>query len=527
MLRDKRPSSSQSRLRSGDELADGVETGTSRRRYAAALVVCWIASRFFYSFYCGVTFDDGPLSSYLQYIDPSLLESALLQSVFYLRDQPPGFNLFLGLILQFFADRAGLAFHFAYLGFGLGLAIVLYFFLLRIGVLPVLAFTIVCVFSMSPITILYENWLFYTYPIAFLLTIGAFFLHRYITTGRTADGVVFYSSLAIIVLSRGIFHLGWFLLILLPVLARRGTNGRRAIVAAAVPCLVVGAYYCKSYLIFGTLLSGETYREMNLAMMVFDRLPSSVVRTLIAENKISELALLSPYELNDPRTLEREQYRRLLPPIKRWGIPVLDQEIKSTGFTNWQSQVIGEFGRVYGRDAMIAMRRYPKAYLGAVSDNARRYFLPADESWPFFDVKGNRIRELLVAWHIMLAGQSPWTGRVPWFNLLTLPACFLFGCIYVLRWARGDGRESKRPRDADAGVVLFMLYNIAYLAAVTVLFSVSDHNRYRFKVSPFYAALFGLLVTDGVRRFRTVLSGSHRTVDPLNRNRDDRQRIRP
>ncbi len=30
-------------------------------------------------------------------------------------------------------------------------------------------------------------------------------------------------------------------------------------------------------------------------------------------------------------------------------------------------------------------------------------------------------------------------------------------------------------------------------------FSVADHSRYRFKVSPFYVALFSLLVVSGVQ----------------------------
>jgi len=72
-----------------------MKTGASRTNYLAALIVCWIISRCVYFFYFRVSFDSRPLTWYLQYIDPALLKTALLQSTFYLRDQPPGFNLFL------------------------------------------------------------------------------------------------------------------------------------------------------------------------------------------------------------------------------------------------------------------------------------------------------------------------------------------------------------------------------------------------------------------------------------------------
>ena len=36
----------------------------------------------------------------MQYLDPLLLKSDLLKSLFYLHSQPPIFNLFLGIVLK-------------------------------------------------------------------------------------------------------------------------------------------------------------------------------------------------------------------------------------------------------------------------------------------------------------------------------------------------------------------------------------------------------------------------------------------
>ena len=43
----------------------------------------------------GVRFDATTLPYYLQFVDPKLLKSSLGQSIFYLKEQPPAFNVFL------------------------------------------------------------------------------------------------------------------------------------------------------------------------------------------------------------------------------------------------------------------------------------------------------------------------------------------------------------------------------------------------------------------------------------------------
>lgn len=476
-----------------------------RRLYLAALIVCWILSRCLYFSYLGVRFDSSPLGSYLQYIDPMLLKTALWQSTFYLNDQPPFFNLFLGIMLQLFDGHVGWAFQAVYYGLGLGLAIALFLLLVRLGIFPALAFLTTALFCLSPITVLYENWLFYTYPITFLLVLSALFLHRYLVSERTADAAVFFSAMAVIVLTRGVFHWAWLALVLLTLWLGYPRMRRQLALAAALPCLVVGALYCKNYLVFGTMFPGQAYQKTNFGLMVFGNLSSLAKQELIATGRVSELADTGPYSWRDVN-----QYRRLLPPIKKWGIPVLDQEVKSTGFPNWHSEAITELAAVYYRDAKIAARQYPIAYVRAVVSNLEHYFLPADQTFPFFGGEGPwppnanalRMRKLLRAWNLLFAGQLPFmglAGRVPWLNLVAFPICFLFGCRWVGRWGFGRNGIGGRSGNANAAVILFMLYNIAYLATVTILFSVFDHSRYRFKVSPFYAVLFSVFAVSLVQ----------------------------
>jgi len=492
----------------------------SRRAYLAALIACWILSRCLYLFVLGVRFDSSPLGTYQQYIDPVLLKTALWQSIFYLNQQPPLFNLFLGAMLQLFGSNVNWAFQAVYYGFGLGLAIVLFRLLLRLGVFPALAFLATLLFCASPITLLYENWLFYTYPLTFLLVLSALLLHRYLISRRMVDAAVLFSTMAVIVLTRAVFHWAWVALVFFALWLLYPQTRRQLVLAAALPCLVVSGLYVKNYLVFGTMSPGEFYQKTNFGMMVFFNLPDSAKQELIAAGKITELANSNPY-----LWLDVSQYRALLPPIKKWGIPFLDQELKSTGFLNLQSQAMTELAQVYYRDAKVAAGQYPGAYPRAVLDNLKHYWLPADQTWPFYggerpyelppsrtlgesravpslEANAVRLRKLLHAWDFLFAGQLPlggFVGKVPWLNLVIFPLCFLFGCRFVTSWWYGRKTISDRAENANAGVLLFMLYNIAYLAAVTILFAQMDHPRYRFKISPFYATLFTLILASKAR----------------------------
>ena len=63
------------------------------------IVLVFIVSRLIFIFNGG-DFVAKPLDFAMQYLDPLLLKSDLLKSLFYLHSQPPIFNLFLGIVLK-------------------------------------------------------------------------------------------------------------------------------------------------------------------------------------------------------------------------------------------------------------------------------------------------------------------------------------------------------------------------------------------------------------------------------------------
>lgn len=64
-------------------------------------ILSFAISRLIYLLLLGLSFDERPLAVNLQYVDPLLLKNNLWESLYYLHSQPPGFNLFQGLITLF------------------------------------------------------------------------------------------------------------------------------------------------------------------------------------------------------------------------------------------------------------------------------------------------------------------------------------------------------------------------------------------------------------------------------------------
>ena len=64
-------------------------------------------------------------------------------------------------------------------------------------------------FAISPASVVFENYYFYTYPTTILLTLSAVFLFRFLEKKRAVDGLLFSLLLAANALTWSLFHLVW------------------------------------------------------------------------------------------------------------------------------------------------------------------------------------------------------------------------------------------------------------------------------------------------------------------------------
>jgi hypothetical protein len=86
------------------------------------------------------------------------------------------------------------------------------------------------------------------------------------------------------------------------------------------------------------------------------------------------------------------------------------------------------------------------------------------------------------------------------------------GTSWLVRRVRRGYDPTFAHEDAFGCTILFCLFNVAYLALVTVALSDGEQNRYRFKVTPLYFVMFGVLVWTAWNAFRYPQTGDRRRV---------------
>ena len=449
-----------------------------------AVVAAFVVSRVVYRA-LGVRFSAVPVDFYIQFLDPELLRHDLLRSLFYMRDQPPGFNGFVGVVLKLFPVGYAQAFGVLYCAGGLAFGVSLYALMTRLGVRAWLAACVTIAFVASPIAMLYENWLFYTFPLAVMLCASALFLQRWLEARRFGDAVAFFTLLCVLVLWRNLFHPIWMLVAVAALLVVERAHRRTLALAALGPVLVVCALLVKHVVVFHALFQGRPIQQMNLAALTSMRLPEAERARLIREHVL----VISDV----PITAGPGWFRRYVTPPPKTGIPVLDEEYKpKSGYPNWNSSIFVPVGELYGADARWTLRHRPGVYVDAVRENLARYVLPSDQSDPFNTrTYHNRLvlQPILTQWNRVFAWQRA-PNRTPLAHVIGFPLLLVFALVVVVRAWRSDR--------ARALTVAFALYSTLWVSAATLLLSYGDHNRYRFKVNAFYCLFLALALERGL-----------------------------
>ena len=489
------------------------------------LAVVFVLSRLGY-YLLGVRFDSRPIQHYFQFIDPELLKHRLMESMYYLHVQPPGWNLYIGTFLKLFPNFYPVAFHCVHLALGL-VTCWLAFYLMRIlGVSRAIAFTLAAWFIISPGVVLFENLLLYEYVVGFLLIAAAAALWRYASSGSARWIFVFFTLLLALVFVRNFFHLIYVVAILAALVYLFKGRRKSVLLTAALPLLIIAGLYTKNWVLFGTF-SGSTWLGMNMDTITSHQLTEREARDLISRGVISPVALL---DIGTPIEL----YRPYIQTPARTGIPVLDDCVTSTGATNFNCLAFRQIQHIYTRDGLALLRTYPVVYLRSFEAAWFTYFLPTGD-FPSFDLNRPRIRAIDRFCNVVFFGQfkdasdrknlrrlADHGARVALvfhtgtFLMIGLPALWIWGVVYLVRGVRRGVLDR-----ASAILLGFLLFNIGYVTAIANLLSSFENNRYRFPIDAFYLALLGLAIEKLIRRYgtATACSGVVVTTLPLPSNR--------
>lgn len=473
-----------------------------REPYLLWLLLIFLVSRIAY-FLLGARFDMRPLGSFFQILDPELLHHRLLESLYYLHVQPPGFNLYAGIVLKLFGNHHAVAFQAVYVALGAAICCLLYHLMRACQVHAVVAFILSVLFIVSPGVVLFENFFLHEYLVVFLLLAAAAALYHFFSEGKTVYAVAHFICVLLLLLVRSHFHLVYLLLDFACLLYFGGAKRRAIFVAGIVPVLLASALCFKNWVLFDSF-SSSTWMGMNMDVITSHQLTPQEAQDLIRAGIISPVSLI---DAGAPIAA----YPAFIPRPAKTGIAVLDEQVTSTGATNFNNLIFLEIDQYYIRDGLAILRHYPRAYLRSVEKAWFAYFLPTGD-FPGFDLNRRKIWPIDRFFNVVLFGQ--WkdasdrkslrameeSGRK--LNLVLYTGTFLMIGLPLL-WAGGiyyliSGIRSNTIDRAGVALLSFLLFNITYLTAVANFLSSFENNRYRFQVDGFFVILLGI----ALERFR-------------------------
>jgi hypothetical protein len=470
-----------------------ISNGSEHRfRSYAMLCAAFATSRIAY-FVAGVRFTTGSLQSAIQLLPERLLQHDLVRSLWYLHSQPPGFNAFVGILLHVPGDHTWV-FGATYLLMGLALACTMYALMLELGTPYRVALLGTAVFVVSPITVLYENWLFYGYPVALMLCGAVLCFARFARTQRLGYAAGFGSLLSLLALTRASYHLLAVLAAAaLVLLVCRREGRRRALVAVLLPLALVVGLYAKNTVQFGEPAS-STWFGMNLAHMIF-RDTSPELQADVAAHRVSHQALVASFA-------PLSRYPNVALP--HTGVPALDIVIEN-GHTNYNNRAYIAISNRYLKDVLHFVARHPDVYVRRVADG---YRVASTSAADYIAFRANRAHiGAFVGLENRLLGQVhdlvppaptsavPGWGEVAWLVVLQYGAVVLAGAVVALRALRRRGR----PHPVAQVTFLLIACTVGYATIVDNVLEFGDNNRFRFETDPLVwvaaVALFSIALT--------------------------------
>jgi hypothetical protein len=467
----------------------------SRSAYALLSLV-FVLSRIAY-YLLGVRFDARPVLHFWQFVDAELLKHRLLESLYYLHAQSPGFNLYTGVVLKLFPNAYPAVFHAIHLVLGIGIGWLTYYLMSVCGVNSWLAFILTSLFIVSPGVVMYENFMLYEYLTAFLLLSAAAALYNFCLRESARYAVLFFTSLLLLLLVRNQFHLIYIAGAFLALLYFYKRDRRMLFLSGIVPLLLAFGLFFKNWVVFGTF-SSSSWMWINISAMTTHQLTDEEARDFISRGLISPVSRIEP----GVPVAQYLPYVQMPPPT---GIPVLDEEASASGVTNFNNRVFFQIQRYYLKDELWILRNYPVAYVRSLKRAWFSYFLPADD-YLFFGLNRPRIYSIERLFDLVFLGQvkdasdrksltrmeeqGPKLGLILYtgiFLLIGLPTLWLWTIYYLVK-----GFRKQTLAQPTAVLIGFLLFDIIYMTAVANFLSSYEGNRFRFQVDAFFVILFGI-----------------------------------
>lgn len=402
-------------------------------------------------------------------------------------------NLFLGIVLNLFPGYETNIFWFCYLLLGVTLMLSFYLLLKNLGVVTPLTVVFPAIFIISPGTILYENWLFYSYPVCTALTFSAFICLKFFKSPRLVYSLLFFFSLGLVALMWSFFHLIWLVACVVTLLALRPREWKRIVVGFTIPFILVLGWYVKNAILFGEF-TASTWFGMNFSRITTCMLSLEERKQLNNTGVISVFSTLTAFG-------DLDQYKPYLKLVPLTGIPVLDQRRKASGFPNLNNIAYIHIFRQRAKDAFRVIALKPTTYLHGIIRAVLIFFTPADD-YRYFGKNRTKIEPLARVFNALFSGQfnryinpglrvtKPILHHLQVLAHTGLFIIIGYGCVFIA------GILLLRSRHANftSQTLIFIWVTLLYGLLVGTLTEVGENNRFRFVLDPLMLAFGGIIV---------------------------------
>jgi hypothetical protein len=425
----------------------------------------------------GVEFDTSSLRYFWQFLDVPLLQHHLLSSLWYLHSQPPLYNLWLGLTLKVAGGHAETLMHLQYVALGLVFTLLLYALFERVTNRRWLSVAAAAIISVSPAVLLYENWLFYEYPVAVMLVAALLALAVFAERRSMLSGTAFFALLAALVYTRATFQLPWLLLVVGLLLWTMPHARRAVLVSCAVPLLVVVLLYVKNEAVFG-IPTTSSWAGMNLAEIAFAKAPQATINRLIADGTLSSTAAI-------PAFSPLADYPGAVHRTRRTGVAALDDQVKAPRPgepdtpVNFNNLAYVAISQQYQHDALRLIETHPGIYLTGVQLGLTRFFEPSSDN--LFLVRN---RGKIGSWNARFNELVLWRFRRVSLLSFALLLAYALALAYGVALAREIRRGHSAPTSSRLPVLAVTWLIVVWVSVLTTFGEVSENQRVRFCLDP-------------------------------------------
>ena len=465
--------------------------------YLASQVFFWVA---------GGKFDVSLIFTWMHFLDPDLMRTRLLESLWYTHIQPPLFNLFTAFGLRLFPISFAVFFAAVFILLGLVMAWVMYWLSRSLGVAKWLAMTATILYVTGPADMYFRNWYLYTYPVMAMLIFSAGLLFAYLSTGRPIWGWSFFGLLGVIMMTRYSFHFIWFAAIAAGLFIMLKTRRRQIAVMVAFPALICLIWLSKNYYLFSSF-SMTSWFGYNISNITILFLTPDEADALEAEGKISPLSRVSSVASGRHLHLYEDYLQEV---GHRWHpAPVLHQMFNSTGMINYNHVDYIPVTRQIARDSLAVIRYHPKAYLRGLKRSSMFFFW---STLPTISASTERSILLNYHWVWMLLGGSigvpPSAEYHPYdISRAARQVCWLLVIFYILAPAVFihdliRGRGLARLDHARLLTIGFLLFNLLYVSTVGILVDCGENNRFRAEIVPLTVVLAAVILQRIIEEIR-------------------------